>query len=890
VVSAGGGEAVIRSPATGKNALDKPHSPNPSSNLLSASVSPSIFVPSDDPEVAAEVLAEDRELIVRALADFDGCEIDVPGDEVVAEFPSPDKAVSCALQMQSAIDQNNADRLPTARSVLAVGIHHSGDAADEESCRAAGLRVVSTLRKSALRVLARTGGVFISEDIHARVRSRKELQFQDVGSWTVEGEAEPIQAYEVVLGGTGSEALAVVVQAFSRVRGGVVFGILGAMVVVGIMLSIDFSAIQIGDVSVNKMWESPPDSIAVLPFDGGGFRPNGESYRDTIPARIIDALEQHGGIKVASRSDSFAFRDRSYDVAVVGESLEVEGVVTGYANASGDWLLVRIAILKVSDRSEVWSAAYYRRASEIEQILDEMLQGIAGALDLHMPRVAGTDSREPSRAREEADFVTVRGDLEDALKQAQRLDIGDEDRVISLNNLASLYYDSGRDDEAIPLYREVLRIRERTLGPQHPEVAVSLNNLASAYLATGRHADAEALYLRSLEIRQEALGADHPRVANAYNNLASLYHRQGRFEEAETLYRRALEIREREIGLEPDPSTVRLQDQAVRYQLGGQFPQAQNYYEQALTNERNISGDNSPRTASATRDLAVVHGMQGNSEASGSLFQQAIALFSGSLGDDHPEVGRTLGDLGELHRRGGRLVDAEVFHEKSLKVFERSLGPEHPEVAGALSCLVAIFEIQDRDEEASEARKRAKKIRDSYLGPVFSYVTARSAGERVVRDRVQDSLSEPQPVHEYLVVVDQGGQVVEKQALAESLHNMALLYAEQGRYAEAETQSLRALSIRESISGRTDPEVAMSLHTLARIYTMQGRFTDADQHYEEAIRIFETRLGPGHPHVARCLEDFAGMLRSNDRAEQAEEVARRARDIRAALKAQQPSA
>ena len=871
--------------------MDQTRSPSPSSNLLSASVSPSILVQAEDSEDTTEVLTQDRELIAGVVADFDGREIEVPGDEVVAEFPTPDNAVSCAVQMQVVVDDHNADRLPTNRSVLAVGVHHGSDATDEEGCRETGLRVVSTLRQSALRVLVRTGGIFISEDVHARVRGRKELQFQDVGSWEIEGEPAPIQAYEVVPGGGGSEVFAAVVQALSGLRPGIVLGFVGVVTAIGIVLSVDFSAIEVSEVDIKKMWASLPDSIAVLPFDGDGLRSDGESYRDTIPARVIDALAQYDGIEVASRDESFSFRDRFRDISLVGESLDVEAVVTGYASSSGDWLLARIALLQVSDGSEVWSGAYYRRVAEIDLIVEEMVQGIAEALELRMPRTvvfgAPGDGHLRAAAPEEADFATVRGELEDALKQAQRLNIDDEHRVTSLNNLASLYYDSGRDEEAIPIYREVLRIRERTLGPVHPEVAVSLNNLASAYVATGRYSDAEALYLRSLEIRQEALGPNHPRVANAYNNLASLYHRQGRFREAEALYQRAVTILEREIALEPDPTTARLKDQATRYQLGGQYPQAQSYYEQALANEKQISGTEHPRTASATRDLAVVRGLQGDTQESASLFSQALSLFSGSLGPSHPEVGRTLGDLGELHRREGRLIEAETFHEKSLKVFEESLGPDHPEVAGVLNCLVSIFETQDRGEEASVARKRAKRIRDSYLGPVFSYVVARSAGERVVRDRIQDDLSEPQPLHEYLVTIDQGELVSEKQRMAESLHNLALLYSEQGRYAEAEAQSLRALSIRESISGRDHPEIAVSLHTLARIYTLQGRFKDADQHYEEAIRIFEATLGGDHPHVARCLEDYAELLRSTNRVEQAEAVARRAQDIRAALGSQE---
>ena len=36
----------------------------------------------------------------------------------------------------------------------------------------------------------------------------------------------------------------------------------------------------------------------------------------------------------------------------------------------------------------------------------------------------------------------------------------------------------GKYDDAEPLYKRALAIREETLGPQHPHVAESLNNLA----------------------------------------------------------------------------------------------------------------------------------------------------------------------------------------------------------------------------------------------------------------------------------------------------------------------------------------------------------------------------------------------------------------------------
>ena len=50
---------------------------------------------------------------------------------------------------------------------------------------------------------------------------------------------------------------------------------------------------------------------------------------------------------------------------------------------------------------------------------------------------------------------------------------------------------------------------------------------------------------RSLAIREKALGPDHPDVARSLNNLAELYDDQGRYADAEPLYKRSLAIRKR---------------------------------------------------------------------------------------------------------------------------------------------------------------------------------------------------------------------------------------------------------------------------------------------------------------------------------------------------------
>jgi tetratricopeptide (TPR) repeat protein len=95
---------------------------------------------------------------------------------------------------------------------------------------------------------------------------------------------------------------------------------------------------------------------------------------------------------------------------------------------------------------------------------------------------------------------------------------------------------------AEPLYQRALAINEKTLGPEHPNVARDLNNLALLYEVTGRYAEAEPLYQRALASGEKTFGPDHPGLAIRLNNLAGLYEVTGRYAEAEPLYRGALTI------------------------------------------------------------------------------------------------------------------------------------------------------------------------------------------------------------------------------------------------------------------------------------------------------------------------------------------------------------
>lgn len=90
--------------------------------------------------------------------------------------------------------------------------------------------------------------------------------------------------------------------------------------------------------------------------------------------------------------------------------------------------------------------------------------------------------------------------------------------------------------------QRALRLRERTLGPNHMIVAQTLNNLANLYTRSGKYNEATELYYRAADITRDIYGIDHPDFAQTQHNLGNLLLKRGRHDEALKQYQRALDI------------------------------------------------------------------------------------------------------------------------------------------------------------------------------------------------------------------------------------------------------------------------------------------------------------------------------------------------------------
>ena len=459
---------------------------------------------------------------------------------------------------------------------------------------------------------------------------------------------------------------------------------------------------------------------------------------------------------------------------------------------------------------------------------------------------------------------------------AQDSDIG---RADALDKQVVQLYRQGRYADAIALATQSLRIRENTLGPEHPDLTPSLNNLAELYRNQGRYAEAEPLYKRCLAIREKALGAEHPDVAETLNNLALLYDRQGQYTEAEPLLKRSVAIYEKALGSEHPHLAVSLNNLAALYRNEGRYKEAEPLFRRSLAILEKARGPEHPDVASSLNNLAALYRDQGRYDEAEPLYQRSLVIREKARGPEHPDVAVAANNLALLHEKQGRYAEAESLYKRSLAIWQKALGSEHPNVALGLNNLAALYEQEGRYPEAEPLYKRSLSIREKTLGPGHPDVAA-SLNNLALLYNEQSRYAEAEPLYRRSLSIREETLGPEHPDLAGSLNNLAGLYVNQGRFAEAEPLYKRSLTIHENAFGSGHPDVALSLNNLAELYNNQARYAEAEPLYRQSLAIREKTLGPDHPDVANSLSNLAVLYDNEDRKAEAEPLYQRSLAIR----------
>jgi TolB-like protein/Flp pilus assembly protein TadD len=119
------------------------------------------------------------------------------------------------------------------------------------------------------------------------------------------------------------------------------------------------------------------NAIAVLPFQNVSESETTSYFADGVSEELMYLLTRTPGLRVASRTSSFAYRDVKVDAREVGRRLHVDWILEGSIRRSGDTLRIAAHLTDARNGYQVWSDSFDRSSSDVFAIQAEIAATIA---------------------------------------------------------------------------------------------------------------------------------------------------------------------------------------------------------------------------------------------------------------------------------------------------------------------------------------------------------------------------------------------------------------------------------------------------------------------------------------------------------------------------------
>jgi CHAT domain-containing protein/tetratricopeptide (TPR) repeat protein len=261
-----------------------------------------------------------------------------------------------------------------------------------------------------------------------------------------------------------------------------------------------------------------------------------------------------------------------------------------------------------------------------------------------------------------------------------------------------------------------------------------------------------------------------------------------------------------------------------------------------------------------------------------SYARQLPAMYDQRFSPNDPRLAELLVNVAEVYRVGARFDDALATYKRVVAIRERAFGPDHPNVGQALIMIGVTLVDDGRLADAEATFKRvlviAEKSRNpAYIAPALNNL----AGVYAEQGRHADAVA----YSERAVAEMTRAVKSDDPELATQLDNLGLHYHAVGRDKEAEALFRRVLAIRQKAAQRsgpsqgTDENLAIVLISFAKLYRDLGRFDDAEKLYLQSVDLFQRWRGRDQTILVAPLSGLGGLYRREGKYAEAEAVYRR---------------
>jgi adenylate cyclase len=326
----------------------------------------------DERGTLRRIKAVRREVVDPNIAAYHGRVVKTTGDGVLIEYPSAVEAVGCAVAVQRAMAERNADIPVDQRIEFRVGVHQGDIVVDDQDIFGDGVNVAARLEP-----LSAPGGFCISARVYEDMAGRLELPFEDRGEQQLKNIARPVRIY--ALGPkaiAGLPATPDVASEDSRNNGLALW--LGQLLTPTlptkslrwlVLLPVVVALAGIGAWQVTKRSQAPPrleaanqsrgPTIAVLPFDNLSGDPSQEFFSDGISEELITRLSRFDHLRVLARNTTFAYK-KAIEVQELSRQLQAQYVIEGSFRRIPDQISVTAQLIDARTGTHLWAQTYER--------------------------------------------------------------------------------------------------------------------------------------------------------------------------------------------------------------------------------------------------------------------------------------------------------------------------------------------------------------------------------------------------------------------------------------------------------------------------------------------------------------------------------------------------
>jgi formylglycine-generating enzyme required for sulfatase activity/class 3 adenylate cyclase len=150
----------------------------------------------DEEGTLAALKAHRSELIDPKIAEHRGRIVKTTGDGALVEFSSVVDAVRCAMEIQRAMAERNANIPEDHRIELRIGINVGDIIIDKGDIYGDGVNIAARVE-----TLASPGAICISDNVHQQIKGKLPFNVSDMGDYQLKNIAQPVRVYRVRLDG-----------------------------------------------------------------------------------------------------------------------------------------------------------------------------------------------------------------------------------------------------------------------------------------------------------------------------------------------------------------------------------------------------------------------------------------------------------------------------------------------------------------------------------------------------------------------------------------------------------------------------------------------------------------------------------------------------------------